>query len=140
MPTHCFTYGSLMCADIMEAVCAAQAAAQPARLDGFARYPVVGQAYPGMVPSSGASVEGVLYLDLPTSAWPRLDAFEGEEYVREAVEVTLADGRRLAAWTYVFKPEFAARLGAGEWDFERFLATGKARFTAQYLGFDKLAE
>lgn len=138
MTTHCFTYGSLMSADIMDAVCGVRAAASPARLDGFARHPVIGQEYPGMVPSPGGGVEGVLYLDLPDAAWLRLDAFEGDEYARETVEVALADGRRLAAWTYVFKPELAARLGAGEWDFGRFLATGKARFTAQFMGFDQL--
>jgi hypothetical protein len=64
-----------------------------------------------MVPAPGERVEGVLYLDLPESAWPRLDAFEGDEYNREQVEVRTADGRSLAAWTYVFKPEFASRLG-----------------------------
>lgn len=42
------------------------------------------------------------------------------------------------AWTYVFRPEYAARLVDGEWDFERFLRTGKARFTTQYVGFDAL--
>ena len=91
-----------------------------------------------MVSMGGEAVEGVLYLDLPDSAWPRLDAFEGDEYRREQVPVRLADGRVEMAWTYVFKPEYAARLGAGEWDFERFLATGKARFEALYMGFDTL--
>lgn len=138
MPDHCFTYGSLMCADIMHRVCAARPSAQPARLDGYRRHPVVGEAYPGMVPAPDAQVDGMLYLDLPATAWPRLDAFEGSEYTRETVEVTLADGRRAAAWTYVFKPACVARLGPGEWDFARFLATGKARFTGQYLGFGQL--
>jgi len=138
MPDHCFTYGSLMCEDIMGAVCAFPATSLPARLDGFRRHPVIGEDYPGMVPAAGATVAGRLYLDLPASAWPRLDAFEGDAYRRETVEVALADGRRLAAWTYVFKPALAARLGAGDWDFERFLATGKARFTRRFIGFDAL--
>ena len=102
------------------------------------RAPVAGADYPGMVPAAEGRVEGVLYLDLPASAWPCLDAFEGDEYQRSEVEVELADGRRLAAWTYVFKPEYAARLGEGEWDFARFLETGKVRFEALYMGFDTL--
>jgi gamma-glutamylcyclotransferase (GGCT)/AIG2-like uncharacterized protein YtfP len=138
MPAHCFTYGSLMCDDIMAAVAGAPLAAVPARLDGYRRAPVLGADYPGMRPVAGARVEGRLYLDLPDAAWPRLDAFEGDEYRREQVQVELADGCRVAAWSYVFKPEHAARLGAGEWDFERFLATGKARFEALYMGFDAL--
>jgi len=79
-----------------------------------------------------------VYLDLPKSAWPRLDRFEGEEYERRQVVVRLPDWRMETAWTYVFRPEYAARLADGEWDFERFLRTGKARFTAQYVGFDTL--
>ncbi len=138
MSAHCFTYGSLMCDDIMANVAGTPLAATPARLDGYRRSPVIGEAYPGMVSMVGEAVEGVLYLDLPDSAWPRLDAFEGDEYRREQVPVRLADGRVEMAWTYVFRPEYAARLGVGEWDFERFLVTGKARFEALYMGFDTL--
>ena len=139
MSDHCFTYGSLMCDDIMGAVTAAAPLTPvPARLAGYRRFPVIGADYPGMLPAADGLVEGVLYLNLPASAWPRLDAFEGDEYLRSEVEVELADGRRLAAWTYVFKPEYAARLGEGEWDFARFLKTGKARFEALYMGFDTL--
>lgn len=139
MTDHCFTYGSLMCEDIMGAVCAtAPLKPQPARLAGYRRAPVIGVEYPGMVPAAGQAVEGVVYLGLPAAAWPRLDAFEGDEYQRSEVEVELADGRRLMAWAYVFKPEHAARLGEGDWDFARFLATGKARFEALYMGFDTL--
>ena len=83
---------------------------------------------------------GVLYLDLPDSAWPRLDGFEGEEYRREPVRVQLPDGRAETAWTYVFKARYAHRLAAGEWDFAHFLRHGKARFEARYLGFDRLQD
>ncbi|HJV25632.1 MAG TPA: gamma-glutamylcyclotransferase family protein [Aromatoleum sp.] len=131
---HCFTYGSLMCEDIMSAVSGVRSRFAAASLEGFRRQPVSGQTYPGMVPTAGARVPGVLYLDLPASAWPRLDRFEGEEYERRQVVVRLADGRAEPAWTYVFRPEFATRLVEGEWDFERFLATGKARFMARYVG------
>lgn len=140
MSQHCFTYGSLMCDDIMAAVAGLRAAAVPARLDGYRRSPVIGEHYPGMVPAAGDKVEGVLYLELPDTAWARLDAFEGDEYRREQVSVACADGRIETAWTYVFKPEYAARLAAGAWDFERFLETGKARFEARYLGFDSLGQ
>ncbi len=133
-PTHCFTYGSLMCEDIMGAVCAARAPFVAATLDGFRRAPVIGEEYPGMVPAPGERVEGVLYLDLPESAWTRLDHFEGIEYSREQVSVRTADGRSLAAWTYVFKPEFASRLGPGACAVQRVLEAGKARFTAQVMG------
>lgn len=140
MISSCFTYGSLMCEDIMSAVCGTACTRHaPAVLADHRRHPVIGQHYPGMVCAAGSTVQGVLYLDLPAAAWPRLDAFEGEEYERGRVDVSLADGRTVAAWTYLFKPRYAARLAAGDWDFDRFLRHGKARFEAAYLGFGVLA-
>lgn len=134
--SHCFTYGSLMCEDIMSAVSGAHSRCQPATLEGYARHPVRGETYPGIVAVPACAVAGVLYFGLPAAAWPRLDRFEGEEYERRQVEVALADGRRVPAWTYVFRTACAHRLAEGEWDFARFLRSGKARFMAQFLGAD----
>ena len=137
-PTACFTYGSLMSEDIMSAVSGVCAAYCSAMLDGYRRHPVIGAEYPAMVARAGHQVRGVLYLDLPPAAWPRLDRFEGEEYERRVVEVALADGTVMRAWTYVFRAELAARLGEGDWDFARFLREGKRRFVSGYAGFDSL--
>lgn len=125
---HCLTYGSLMCKDMMSTVSGAHCTYRMAWLEGYRRQPVIGQPYPGIVPAAGRCVQGVLYLDLPPSAWARLDRFEGDEYERTRVEVRLQHGRRDEAWTYVFRPNAKQRLVDGEWDFERFLRTGKARF------------
>ena len=142
MPVHCFTYGSLMCDDIMASVCGiprANLVSRAARLPHFTRHPVIGETYPGMVPSPAVSVSGVLYLNLPEAVWPRLDVFEGEMYERMPVSVETEEGTVLPAETYVFRPEFAHRLTAGPWDFEAFVSKGgKARFQARYLGFREL--
>jgi hypothetical protein len=138
---HCFTYGSLMCDDIMAAVCGLPVGgldSRPARLADFVRHPVRGETYPGMVAAPGQAVEGRVYLNLPASAWPRLDTFEGEYYERQSVRVALAERSELAAETYVFRPQFDPLLGEGDWDFEAFLREGKARFGALYLGFTRL--
>lgn len=133
MSNHCFTYGSLMCESIMTAVTGTHHAYQPALLKGYRRGPVRGETYPGMVPLEGAQVEGVLYLDVSDEGCARLDDFEGDEYRRVAVQVSLAGGSVLPAWAYELKPEYAHRLAAEDWDFEEFLRTGKARFEAMYL-------
>lgn len=138
MSVHCFTYGTLMCADIMSAVTGRQVAGESAKLDGFSRHAMRHEDYPGIRPASGAQVQGVLYSRLDASAFRRLDAFEGEQYQRETVEVTLLDGRRLKADTYVIKPEHAARLLPFDWDFEAFLASGKTRFQSRYTGFSRI--
>ncbi|MFG6430885.1 gamma-glutamylcyclotransferase family protein [Roseateles sp. LYH14W] len=133
---HCFTYGSLMWADIMARVCGHEFASEPASLADHRRHPVRGEDYPGMRAAPGATVPGQLYLDVDAVAWARLDAFEGAEYERVGVVVTLADGRTLPAQVYRFRDEFAPRLLPGDWDADAFAREGRQRFIARYTGFD----
>ena len=136
---HCFTYGSLMWADIMASVCGREFASESATLIDHCRHPVLGQDYPGLRAVPGGLVPGRLYRELDASAWARLDAFEGEEYERADVVVALADGSALPAQAYRFRAEFAQRLLPGEWDPEAFEREGRARFIARYVGFDRVA-
>jgi gamma-glutamylcyclotransferase (GGCT)/AIG2-like uncharacterized protein YtfP len=136
---HCFTYGSLMWADIMARVCGREFASELASLAGHSRHPVRGQDYPGLRPAAEGRVPGRLYRDVDAAAWARLDAFEGEEYERVEVSVALADGRLETAWVYRFRPAFAERLLPGAWDVDAFEREGHARFTARYVGFAVLA-
>ena len=136
---HAFTYGSLMWADIMARVCGREFAAEPAVLAGHRRHPVRGQDYPGLRAAPGHRVPGRLYLDVDAAAWARLDAFEGEEYERVDVLVTLADGRVVPAQVYRFRDAFADRLLHGDWDADAFGRDGHARFVARYAGFAQLA-
>ncbi|MFN3305354.1 MAG: gamma-glutamylcyclotransferase family protein [Roseateles sp.] len=135
---HCFTYGSLMWADIMARVCGREFSAEPATLAGHRRHPVRGQDYPGLRAAPGGVVPGRLYRDVDAQAWVRLDAFEGEEYERVAVRVALADGSTLPAQVYRFRDAFAQRLLPGDWDAAAFAREGHARFSARYVGFGQL--
>jgi len=129
---HCFTYGSLMCEDIFTLVTGLEIVADPATLTGYSRHPVIGTDYPGIRTADGARVHGMLYRNVPPQGLSRLDQFEGEEYLREAVEVHLADGSAESAWVYVFHPSHQHRLAPGSWDFEHFLSEGKARFLLRH--------
>lgn len=160
---HLFAYGTLMCPEIMTRVVTCLPASLPARLDHYRRGPLRGVDYPAIVACPGASVEGLLYLDLPEAAWRRLDEFEDEIYTRQTVTVCRLDqsafspppsspdqaslplpegrvrvgseGRQLAAETYVLKDEFRRRLGDSDWSFAEFLKSGKGRFTREYDKF-----
>ncbi|NBO11280.1 MAG: gamma-glutamylcyclotransferase [Betaproteobacteria bacterium] len=108
MSSHCFSYGSLMFPEVMQAV-AAQHALQSlaARLSGWQRYAIRDASYPAARPGQAdSSIDGRLWLNLNAVAWQRLDAFEGEAYRRVLVEVrSLEDsGRegRYEAWIYEF--------------------------------------
>ena len=100
-------------------------------------YPLQGVSYPAIVPEKGARVSGVCYLDLPDSAWPALNFFEGEMYERVTVLVTLADGATLPAETYRLRPEFHHILAYGAWEYDDFSRSHKLKFEQEYCGFDK---
>ncbi len=130
-----FTYGSLMCEDIMTKVAGIQLSGEPATLNGFRRYLVKDETYPGVAPEPGGIVSGIVYHGIRPASRQRLDRFEGEMYDRKPVTVQYADGRRAVVDCYLFRPEFAHRLSSTEWDFTAFLLGGKTVFQHQYCGF-----
>lgn len=130
-----FTYGSLMCRDIMSRVADCRIESDQAILDDFYRSKIQNEEYPGIVPQSGSKVSGVLYLNLSSEALQRLDLFEGELYQRQEVEVRSENNGKVRAMTFVIKPGYGDRLTGEAWSFNHFLAVGKKRFQASYLGF-----
>ena len=123
---HVFTYGSLMFAPVWSIVVEGVYRSLAATLVDHARQAVVAQDYPGMVPRPGATVSGVVYLDVDAADLARLDRFEGDDYRRESVEVMSGDGSAVTAETYVYLP--TERLLPAPWEpgafaLQRFLDT-----------------
>ena len=121
-----FTYGSLMFEPVWSRVVAGRYGQLAARLDGFDRFAVVGEDYPGAVPAPAGRIDGVVYLAVEEADVARLDDFEGADYRRTTVAVTAADGSTHAAETYVYLP--VDRLAPTGWApesfaLEHFLAT-----------------
>ena len=135
---HLFTYGSLMCPEIMARVAGVQAASTPATLHHFRRSRLQDLDYPGIFPDDVSRLSGILYLHLGEEAIRRLDDFEGEQYQRLTVEVELEDGRLHPAMAYVLKERYRPLATGEEWDFATFLAEGKQHFLATYCGFATL--
>lgn len=134
-----FTYGSLMVPEIMTKVTGCTLQAVEVTLEGYERYGVRNEQYPGVVEKVGGRVDGILYLDVPPEAVTRLDLFEGQMYSREAVHVLRRDGRgRVAAMAYLVKPAFSHLLTGESWDLRHFLEHGRALFESRYVGFDEL--
>jgi gamma-glutamylcyclotransferase (GGCT)/AIG2-like uncharacterized protein YtfP len=135
-PSHdLFTYGSLMCEDIMTDVAGIRVDCTPAELHGYRRFLVRDEQYPGIVAAAGGHVSGIVYHGISPESWQRLDRFEGEMYRRAPVTVRFADGRESLVDCYLFRPEFAHRLTETEWDLSAFLQGGKTVFQHQYCGF-----
>lgn len=135
-----FTYGSLMCSDIMIRVAGCQADFSPACLNNYFRSAIRDREYPGITPRRGTMVTGVLYLNLSSEPIQRLDVFEGELYRREVVEVVTEHDGVIEAMTYVIKPQYRDLLTDEEWSFNYFLAVGKKRFEQTYFGFQDCRE
>jgi gamma-glutamylcyclotransferase (GGCT)/AIG2-like uncharacterized protein YtfP len=136
--TNLFTYGSLMCNDIMCRVAGCRASFVSAILKDFRRSTLHGVDYPGIATHPGAEVQGVLYLDLPPEALLRLDIFEGEQYKRQEVQVLTAQGDPSKAMTYIIKPAYNHLLTGEPWSYQNFLDVGKAKFLKAYLGFQRI--
>lgn len=133
-----FAYGTLICEDIMLEVSGCSLPYEPGILKGYSRWLVKGEHYPAVMPDKEGIVEGVVYRDVPRSAWDRLDRFEGDMYKRQAVNVELNDGTMLSAETYVIQPKFLCCLDSSDWDFDNFMATGKTKFQRHYKGYRSL--
>lgn len=108
---------------------------RPARLTDYQRLSLQGEPYPALIPQSGTSIEGILYADITTTAWRRLDDFEGDMYERKQVTVVLFDGSSQSAHTYVLRKDYFDLLANDEWDFTAFLADGKRQFESEYKGY-----
>ncbi len=126
--SHLFAYGTLMSEDIMQSVSGYRLHRMSGVLQGYCRRAVKYQVYPALTPDAHSCVEGIVYFNLPPDAWHRLDLFEGDMYFREAVEVTLENGEKASAQTYVAKPNYRVHLEDAAWDHEAFLSRGKTIF------------
>jgi gamma-glutamylcyclotransferase (GGCT)/AIG2-like uncharacterized protein YtfP len=130
-----FAYGSLMCEEIMFAVAGEPLRHTRALLPRYHRLSVKNEPYPGVVPCVGSSVDGIVYHDITTEGWSRLDRFEGEMYSRGLVKVVYENGGEAHVHCYIFRPEFRQRLTTEEWDFDIFLRHEKKVFQTRYPGF-----
>ena len=102
----------------------------PAWLDGYRRYALANEPYPGMVQEAGGRVDGLLYCDVSEDDLARLDAFEGDQYLRLSVPLSMAAESGtllLQADTYVFTA--VEQLSQAAWDPQAFAL---ARFIASY--------
>ena len=135
-----FTYGTLMCEDIMRDVSGELPLSERGVLRGYIRWRIKDEHYPALVPHATGAVEGVVYRDIPESAWLNLDRFEGEMYARTIVAVELDKGEILEAATYVMRPEFTGLIERTTWDFDEFVASHKTQFELEYRGFSNIKQ
>ena len=102
MSTPVFTYGSLMFPPVWSRVVRGSYRAIPATLAGHARFALKDETYPGVIVQADSKVAGLLYFGVSAADVAALDAFEGHEYRRVPVGVTLESGETVEAHTYLY--------------------------------------
>jgi gamma-glutamylcyclotransferase (GGCT)/AIG2-like uncharacterized protein YtfP len=129
-----FCYGSLEFAEVMREVTGRSFAAEPATLEGFARYRVRDADYPGLVPEPGAQTSGTLYRALDAASLAALDRFEGALYERRTLDVRTGDGGRAAAQVYVVREAHRHTLSREPWDKQTFARESLSGFVRRLRG------
>ena len=130
---HVFTYGSLMIPRVMQVVTGHLFADSPALVQGFARYTLRGETYPGLVEEAMAATKGVLWHDVDEDSLSRLDVFEGEWYMRRSVPI-IVDDQPIDAETYILAGAQRHRVSHRRWSRDRFETRYLQRFLASYDG------
>lgn len=120
MKTSVFTYGTLQFPEVMAAVTGQQFSSCPALIKDYARFQLKQRIYPGLRHQPGAVTQGTLYIQVGMQAVRLLDGFEGDEYRRQTLPVTILDGQIVKAEVYVIPPEHYRLLTADPWDQDQF--------------------
>lgn len=59
--------------------------------------------FPGFVDTRRGKVYGQVWLIRNPRIWPRLDEYEGGDFLRQPHRVDMDDGRRVTAWLYMYR-------------------------------------
>lgn len=90
-----------MFAEVWQRVARGHYTSHAATLDGYRRFAVRDDTYPGIIASSGSTVVGLVYTDVDAADLVRLDDFEGALYQRIDAVVTDADSHAVKVQTYL---------------------------------------
>jgi len=129
-----FVYGSLIFDEVWAAIASRQYRTQYATLEGYARYRVKAETYPGLVRSPSGRVQGLVRMGVTVADVRKLDQFEGDEYRRRPMWVTTGHGTQIRVETYVIRLSAMHRLTRKHWDPEWFRDNGLENFLARYSG------
>lgn len=124
-----FVYGTLMIPEVMTAVTGKYFNTSASVLRDYTRRSLRDRVYPGIRKSMHASVQGYVYQKVDGHSLALLDAFEGEEFRRIRVNVTIAGGKRQPAYAYVIRARYVKLMMLEDWDLQRFME----RDLKQYL-------
>lgn len=116
-----FFFGTLMDTELREVVLGRalpESSLRPAFLPDHARYCVLGQAFPLLVPEAGSRVDGLLATGISAGEAARILWYESDDYDIRETAVHVSERRVISAMCCLAGPR--ARHGGIAWDFERW--------------------
>lgn len=132
MTNSLFVYGSLMFSQVMHHVTGRTFSGCSASIEGYARFLVRGEHYPGIVPFCQMRTTGMLYRAVPHHTLTCLDRFEGALYKRQNVRIRLFNGSRVWAYAYVIRPSSRHILSTHPFEPETFFNQHLEKFLNTY--------
>lgn len=130
MGKNLFAYGTLVVPSLFEKVVGKPGNGINATLRGYSRFLLKDKCYPGISPTPGDPVDGVVYFDLDDSDFEKLDQFEGDIYERINVKIVTEEKKIVAADTYVLVPKKRHLLSNETWDLQTFIDVHLAKYLA----------
>lgn len=115
---HVFVYGSLLFSEIVSGLTEKSFETKKAVLKDYKRCAIDGCDYPAIIPEKGREVNGVLLMNVDKQSMDILSFYEGEEYEKTEIELSL-NSHTIAAVAFVWKRETDVLL-LEDWDKETF--------------------
>jgi gamma-glutamylcyclotransferase (GGCT)/AIG2-like uncharacterized protein YtfP len=116
VPRPLFVYGSLMLAEVLDALLARQPCMDPAQLAGWSARCLRSVGYPGLVEDPAGVVPGLVVFDLTAQEAAIVDEWESDFYAKEVVRPVVVGGAGVDADAYVLRdPHAIAQVEARTW-------------------------
>lgn len=135
---NAFAYGSLMFDEVWNKIVEGTYRRIRGSVEGYERRRLREVAYPGMIEGTGL-VPGILWLYISKEDIDRLDAFEGEVYLRRAEKILTARGE-IVAQVFLVRPKFYHLVCDDLWVPEYFAQEGLDVFMTRYGGFNRISQ
>jgi gamma-glutamylcyclotransferase (GGCT)/AIG2-like uncharacterized protein YtfP len=130
-----FVYGSLMFDVVWQRVARTSNPGLPATAHGWSVRSLQGVSYPGLVPAPHDSLaQGLLRTNVSPIALARLDAFEGHDYLRQLITITMPDGANASAWAWIVSPAAMHLVLPDPWDADTFARDSLTDFLRNATG------
>jgi gamma-glutamylcyclotransferase (GGCT)/AIG2-like uncharacterized protein YtfP len=130
-----FVYGSLMFDAVWQRIARTSNPGLPATAHGWSVRSLHGVSYPGLVPAPHDSLaSGLLRTGVSPAALARLDAFEGPDYLRQLITITMPDGSSSSAWAWIVSPAAMHLVLPDPWDADLFARDSLTDFLRNSTG------